>query len=771
MKRLFIIVLITVPLLFMSSCELFDAIFGTGEEETGEPTMEEEQRDGTLQIVDGSTIQTDQMEVVTFADKSDIDADGNFSVDAPQADKYQLLLFRSKSGQKPVYVGMYDPNRGTVTANDTTTALALTMMNPYLVYTTQSQRHDYLMAVKQNQKFYQLLTHLNNAYTNDATMALDYETNPTIFQLVAQIIKETMLALSQGGQNPADREAPYIEDATGDDITFVNPRHVWYAAGVHPDEGSLDEVVTINRKQTLLSFNWGWPPVVLTDPQETTYGLGDGYFKLHLAKGIDFDKIDQWDDPIGRATILNTAQSVLYIAEMAIGYMPLPDMDQITNHITISNDAALALGRNIAERNAEGFIVDFCHLIESNSEELAYWIWQETHENAADYYLSTFAGIIKNVTFVFKLMGLVNEHGPFFWDLVTAPGEVTYYVTQQGGTIASMDQNNAPEAEFDISPPAGIIGTEFTFNAAYSSDDLDALGDLQFRWDWESDGYFDTAWDNAHAATHSYDESGSYTVTLEVKDSYGLVGNRTHVVNVGGGAGTATHVKLFRDNLPWSSNAMETMLEELGFTTGAGSYQYEIITSDLMPTVELIPGQDLVIISNDQNQTFYNNYAASQLRFNNFVYMGGSLFWEACDEGWASGSLADAGVVLPGNLTTILDYDYYNYIPNPELPLVAGLPTSLDHNYASHESFDNLPDGTTIYCIDESSNPTLIEFNLGGGWVLITGQPLEHQYDNVYGVDDMSELLPRIVAYFTGQSFAKPLAKRNLRQSVRPTHE
>ena len=94
----------------------------------------------------------------------------------------------------------------------------------------------------------------------------------------------------------------------------------------------------------------------------------------------------------------------------------------------------------------------------------------------------------------------------------------------------------------------------------------------------------------------------------------------------------------------------------------------------------------------------------------------------------------------------------------------------MDHNYASHESFSNLPDGTTVYCVDESNNPTLIEFNLGGGWIIVTGQPLEHQYENIYGASDMEKLLPRIVSYFTGKTLPKSLPKRVLPASERASH-
>ena len=138
--------------------------------------------------------------------------------------------------------------------------------------------------------------------------------------------------------------------------------------------------------------------------------------------------------------------------------------------------------------------------------------------------------------------------------------------------------------------------------------------------------------------------------------------------------------------------------------------------------------------------------------------------------GWANGSMSGAGIILPGNLNTSYDYDFYNYVTNPGLPLVAGLPATMDHNYASHEDFSNLPAGATIYCVDSEDDPTLIEFSLGAGWVIISGQPLEHQYEHIYGNSDMEELLPRIVAYFTGNEVTASLFNSSPGISVRASH-
>ncbi len=59
-------------------------------------------------------------------------------------------------------------------------------------------------------------------------------------------------------------------------------------------------------------------------------------------------------------------------------------------------------------------------------------------------------------------------------------------------------------------------GSEITFDAFASSDpDGDAL---QYRWDFESDGTWDTEWSNEPTATHTWNDDWSGTATVEVSD-------------------------------------------------------------------------------------------------------------------------------------------------------------------------------------------------------------------------------------------------------------
>lgn len=750
-KGLLTVCVAVLMLLLLSSCsDDNDEILGPSKEDPG---LDRETRSGTLELPEDTTIGFNGLEVVTFAGSSDVGEDGAFAVPSPKADNYQIIFFVSKSTRNPIYLGLYNPLNVQVQSNVSSTALCLALINPMLIYSDVSKRSVYLDAVREHNRFPDLLQMLYIAYADNAETALDYDTNPVMYQLLVQIIREVLEQLgNHRGGNPLDLDPPQILEADGTNIIFSNPRHIWYSAGIHPKDGNQTDIVTIDRVSTSLSFEWGFPPKIeITEPQETIYDLGNGEFDIKIAGGYDFTKISQWNNPTGRATLLNTGQSMLYMMELLIGQMPTSQLSGLGGHIGITPSRAAEINVSLDQGNSQGLLAAFCGLVEDNSQGIVDWIWQESMTNASREYIEIGARLTAKLALALRLLGFTDSQSHFFLDMIYAPKEIIYHITQTNGEITTPTINYPPEARFRITPPAGIVGTNFVFDASISTDDNDSIEQLSFRWDWESNGVWDTGWiEGDPVISHIYNEPGAYQVTLEVRDSGMLTSRTARTLNVGGGAGTANRVKLFRDNLPWSTNAMVNMLEALGFTEGEGEYTYEVISSDMFATVPLIPGEDLVIISNDQNQTFYNNYAASQLRFTNFVLNGGSLFWEACDEGWAGGSMAEAGVILPGNVTATLSFDRNNFVTDQNLPLVSGLPDELEHNYASHENFTNLPDGTTVYMVDSENKATLIEFNIGLGWIIITGQPLEHQY--VYSSSGMEELLERIVSHFTGKT-------------------
>src|SRR5256712_13051531 len=97
-----------------------------------------------------------------------------------------------------------------------------------------------------------------------------------------------------------------------------------------------------------------------------------------------------------------------------------------------------------------------------------------------------------------------------------------------------------PTARFAYSPTVPVVNDTITFDASTSTDS-DPTATLQARWDWESDGTWDTSLSSALTAQHAFGASGTYTVMLQIQDSNGFSDTDSKAISVfasgGGGVG------------------------------------------------------------------------------------------------------------------------------------------------------------------------------------------------------------------------------------------
>jgi hypothetical protein len=690
--------------------------------------------------------------VSSLAASAAVAADSSFTLDVPVGDNLQLLFIAPVAGGDPVFLALLDPETRGVSADLAACAQALALNNPLLLFATAADKREYLEAVAGSASYATLLATLTTLYADDPLTALDYQLHPQVYQLVTQAMVEGIEALAGGGARVI--VAPSLEDRAGAEIAIINPSQVFYGAAVFSAGSTTPAVHTVPPVRPAAVESWGWPPVYAAGTTETVIGLGAGSFDIYFSRGLDYTRFETWADAAGRATLLNTGTGLMELVALFLGTRPYTvpaDYAGVADHLTLSQAEITRLQVAAANHDIESYIAELATLIEAHRTELDEWFWGMEAPAPVAAYLERLGGLLADQTQVFQILGRGRVATPFFFDLLNTADQISFEVTQDAGGVLSQTGLNLPPAvAFSISPAAGIVGTEFTFDGSSSTDDNDPPSALEFRWDYESDGAWDTSWSGSYyLGVFSYAASGAYQATLQVRDSEGIVGERVRSVNVGGGAGTATHVKFFKNFNAWGTNRIIPALQGMGFTEGEGPDTYEVLNSAAMATVTLVPGEDLVILHNDQNQAFYNDYAANMVKFASFVYQGGAIFWEACDQGSNGGIMATAGLILPGNVTPVFHYANYNYVPNSQLPLVAGLPVTMAGNFASHEGFANLPNNTTIYTLDDNAPqaPTLIEFNLGQGWVIMTGQPLEFYEPTPPGI---GTLLPRILGYFTG---------------------
>jgi PKD repeat protein len=102
-------------------------------------------------------------------------------------------------------------------------------------------------------------------------------------------------------------------------------------------------------------------------------------------------------------------------------------------------------------------------------------------------------------------------------------------------------ENEPPNAYFTISPNKGTPGTVFKLNTKLSSDSQYDKRLLQYRFDFDGDGKYDTKFSSKKYYEHKFKNPGIKKVTLEVKDPEGATATYTQSVNII--QNTAPHAK------------------------------------------------------------------------------------------------------------------------------------------------------------------------------------------------------------------------------------
>jgi parallel beta-helix repeat protein len=143
--------------------------------------------------------------------------------------------------------------------------------------------------------------------------------------------------------------------------------------------------------------------------------------------------------------------------------------------------------------------------------------------------------------------------GGNYWDVQTSPDIFSGPNQDVGGADGIVDvpysldadsQDNYPlTTPFDMSnlPPIAVMttsarvldtSTALDVDASASFDVEDPLSALEVRWDWESDGSWDTAWSTTKTGSHTYAMEGIYSITLAVRDTAGLSTSTTRTAIV-----------------------------------------------------------------------------------------------------------------------------------------------------------------------------------------------------------------------------------------------
>jgi 3-phytase len=116
------------------------------------------------------------------------------------------------------------------------------------------------------------------------------------------------------------------------------------------------------------------------------------------------------------------------------------------------------------------------------------------------------------------------------WSSIANPLGLVADTTWDPRLVGSGPGKRAPVAYFTFSPSQPRPGETVTFDASSSLSEEGTSREA--RWDWESDGTWDTAWSATMTAPHAFPTEDTFTVTLQVRDSNGLSDTWVETISV-----------------------------------------------------------------------------------------------------------------------------------------------------------------------------------------------------------------------------------------------
>ena len=198
------------------------------------------------------------------------------------------------------------------------------------------------------------------------------------------------------------------------------------------------------------------------------------------------------------------------------------------------------------------------------------------------------------------------------------------------------------------------------------------------------------------------------------------------------------NVLLVQDRQPWgesTNTALLTKMQADGYITG-----WDLTTTAGFGNINLA-SYNVILIANDQSTATYEQLKMLNDALVEFATAGGVVIYGACDHGWAGGNI---NYSLPEGVVKKNFYSNYNYIVDQNHFIVSGILTDgkaltnnlLYGNYCSHTAFDknSLPDNANVILQDGHGDPTLVEYGVGNGHVILSGLTWEFYYTrSAYG--------------------------------------
>jgi len=491
-----------------------------------------------VQLPEQSPLKFQDLKAISTFTTSKIYEDGWFNGEIAKTDKPHLIVIKNENNQTVLLgftppisessISPISPNQALdCNFNAESTAKALIMLNLMFVYSSGSQRETIIKQASKLERFQQLKDRISQALIENPDNVLSKDAYPQNYQDALIICQDVLKQFNSADQQTKDLQTkippyPYIEDREGPDVAFLNPRFIHYGAGIYlRPSGQQKDIILAKGIEKYIEYELKWPPVIkFNQYQETLYGLGDGQFKVDMYKGfgnLSFDQLIDWKHPAGKATISNIARGFSLALDLALGFIPEADPAKFQPDKK-SEELLFSLAKNLAQKDIISALIIFIKLLKVNQDEVDQWLSDYLKIELSDQLLQTYAEIMANLLTTLTSVGMLNEHYPYFYDLMMAPDNVCHNISQTNGILEQENHPPLARINLPVFNSSFLQNQPIEFEAEWYDQEDKTLPENSFAWYSDKEGLIGYG----EIMTGSLNQIGQQKITLTVTDSQGL---------------------------------------------------------------------------------------------------------------------------------------------------------------------------------------------------------------------------------------------------------
>nr|WP_321406404.1 hypothetical protein [uncultured Carboxylicivirga sp.] len=697
-----------------------------------DPTIEIVKFKGQFEQNSEDPLSANNITINSITDKSGISSEGNFELESVENEKYQLFIGTSNASDETTYFGISDPYSGEVLVNDSTTALGLLLINPYLMGTEQEQRKEYLDQAVKEDKFPLLIKAIVKARKSYPNDPLNIDQQPEIYQMVNDILMSTIEKLASNEPDLKYGEKTLeIIDLDNNKVGFKNYRHVFYAADIFYPLKNSTETLLLSRREKEWKWKWRWPPwksgFVTTKAPQTNCNVDDGIVNLDFYKFNVSTFSNSSYTAVDQATLLNTVYLIAYSLDMVCGIKGYFDEKTKLNGLSIllqAEPSFLDLQVAVAEGD-NGDVMSALFSLLISDVGLTILSDYLSIKNVDPFFISKTAKAANVVLKLYDLYGYLNEHIPFIVDIVDAPSHLSYQYSSHNGILSLLDNNLPPEAKIAISPAVGFGETPITFTVTDYIDDITPIEDALFSWKWipeessNAEEWSDWARNPDTVMTISVpgrmylkvsdQMEGEFQTNKELKFYESIERNRIIVLAA---MNNYDYRGFLTDSLGFEGDQDSDLKYILTYPDESCDLPGQFFSPDI-----LNPETDLLVIDPSVEDYHCNGqetgnpvmdaYTKNQLAILNFVRNGGNLlFITSWDTGYEGNIVPLSITSVSGNKVIRTSDTNRQFINGNECFMYTGI------------GFNNVPDKSLVHLVNENNAPLLVEINNGQGLIL-----------------------------------------------------